>query len=81
MPSKPSAPYAMVTDAGGRPWMFETAPSPNLLHRFDLESESFVDSTPVPGGAGTVRHMEFDAERNSLWFGTDNNTLGQAVLD
>jgi virginiamycin B lyase len=81
MPSTPSLPYAMATDAKGRPWMFETGPRPNVLLRFDPASESFVDSTPVPGGADTVRHMEFDAKRNSLWFGTDRGTLGQARLD
>ena len=81
MPSSPSLPYAMVTDDRGRPWMFETAPRPNVLQRFDPETEAFVDATPVPGGADTVRHMEYDAKRRSLWFGTDRGTLGQARLD
>jgi virginiamycin B lyase len=81
MPSSPSLPYAMVTDAAGRPWMFETGPRPNVLLRFDPASETFVDATPVPGGAETVRHMEYDAKRNSLWFGTDRGTLGQERLN
>jgi virginiamycin B lyase len=39
-------------------------------------------ATPVQTkGEGAVRHMEFDAKRNSLWFGTDRNTLGQAKLE
>lgn len=79
-PSRPSGPYAMVTDARGRPWLFETAPQPNRLHRFDPASGRFVDSTAVPGGGGVVRHMEYDRKRDSLWFGTDRNTLGQASL-
>lgn len=80
MPSDPSAPYAMGIDGDGQPWFFETAPQPNLLRSFDPASESFSEGVAVPGGAGTVRHMEYDAERDSFWFGTDRNTLGQARL-
>ena len=68
---------AVVDDV---PWFFEAAPQPNLLRRFDYASAKFDAGTPVPGGGGTVRHMEYDAKRGSLWFGTDRNTLGQAVI-
>jgi virginiamycin B lyase len=80
-PSSPSAPYAMAIDGKGRPWFFETAPQPNQLQGFDPATERYLGASPVPGGAGTVRHMEYDRARNSLWFGTDRNTLGQAILD
>ena len=44
------------------------------------ETESFFSITPVPSGAGAVRHMVFDERTNSIWFGTDTNNLGQAKL-
>ena len=78
-PSQPSAPYAMAV-VDGVPWFFESAPQPNLLRSFDRASAKFDAGTAVPGGGGTVRHMEYDAKRRSLWFGTDRNTLGQAVI-
>ncbi len=80
-PSKLSAPYAMTIDARGHPWLFETAPQPNLLWRFEPAKQTFADSTPVPGGAGVVRHMTFDARCACTWFGTDRNTLGRATLE
>ena len=36
--------------------------------------------TLVESGGGTIRHMYFDAETNSIWFGADTNTVGQAKL-
>lgn len=80
LPSEPSAPYAMGLDGSGRPWIFETAPQPNLLRRFDPGTKRFSSGVPIPSGGASVRHMEYDAERNSFWFGTDANTIGQARL-
>ena len=79
-PSEKSGPYAMAADANGRIWFVETWPKTNLLVGFDPLSETFFSETPIPSGAGTVRNMVFDPERNSLWFGTDTNNLAQAVL-
>jgi virginiamycin B lyase len=78
-PSKPAAPYAMAV-VDGVPWYFESGPQPNLLRRFDHASPTFADGVAIPGGGGTVRHMEYDPKRRSLWFGTDRNTRGQAVI-
>lgn len=72
-------PYGLVSDAKGRLWYVETGPSPNLFVGFDPATESF-SKTPIPSGAGAVRHMAFDAERDGVWFGTDANTLGRADL-
>jgi len=79
-PSNPSGPYAMASDAKDRIWFFETRTLPNKLVGFDPATESFFVSVPVPSGGGSVRHMVYDEDRNSLWFGTDTNTLGQAKL-
>jgi virginiamycin B lyase len=67
-------------DSKGRPWFFETHPQPNLLQGLDPQRGTFLPATPVPSGGRTVRHMVFDRETNSLWFGTDSNTLGKANL-
>lgn len=75
-----SAPYAMVADDRERLWFVETRPNPNRLVGFDPESEEFFSVTPIPSGAGAVRHMVFDPETRSIWFGTDTNNLGVARL-
>lgn len=72
-------PYGMVADGGNRLWYVETGPQPNVFVGFDPERETFSE-TPIPSGAGAVRHMDFDADRNAVWFGTDANTLGRADL-
>ena len=79
-PSEKSAPYAMATDKLDRIWFVETWPQPNLLVGFDPLFGTFFSVTPIPSGGGSVRHMVYDPSRNSLWFGTDTNTLAQAVL-
>jgi len=75
-----SGPYAMAADGKGRIWLVETHPEPNRFVGFDPETESFFSITPIPSGAGAVRHMVFDQERNAIWFGTDTNNLGRARL-
>ncbi|SFR56998.1 virginiamycin B lyase [Marinobacter daqiaonensis] len=81
VPGGPNAyPYAMALDDQGRPWFVETGPSPNRLIGFDPESERFSDPAAVPSGGGTVRHMVFDPETRSFWFGTDTNTVVRASL-
>jgi virginiamycin B lyase len=61
-------------------WFVETWVQPNQLVGFDPASGSFFSVTAIPSGAGTVRHMVYDVDRNSLWFGTDTNNLAQAIL-
>lgn len=73
-------PYAMALDDQGQPWFVETGPRPNRLIGFDPESESFSEPAAIPSGGGTVRHMVFDPEAGTLWFGTDTNTVVRATL-
>ncbi|GAB4187409.1 MAG: hydrolase [Wenzhouxiangellaceae bacterium] len=75
-----SGPYAMAADNQGRLWFFETWQQPNRLVGFDPRTESFFSLSDVPSGGGTVRHMVFDPRDNALWFGTDTNYLGKALL-
>lgn len=79
-PSERSGPYALATDDKGRAWFVETFQQPNLLQGFDPETGRFLPATPIPSGGETVRHMVFDPDTGSLWFGTDTNRLGRARL-
>ena len=75
-----AAPGPLADDAEGRLWFVETHPEPNRFVGFDPETEEFFSITPIPSGAGAVRHMVFYADRNAIWFGTDTNNLGKASL-
>lgn len=73
-------PYGMAIDAKDRIWLVETGPSPNLFVGFDPGAEDFFSVTPVPSGAGSIRHMHYHQPSGSVWFGTDNNTIGRALV-
>jgi virginiamycin B lyase len=73
-----SLPYAMAIDHRGRLWLVETGPQPNRLVGFDPESRRFFSTTEIPSGGSNVRHMIFDAQTRTLWFGTDKNTIARA---
>lgn len=78
---KNSRPYGMGADHKGWLWFVETGVSPNRLVGFDPETETFTQPVDIESGGGTVRRMHFDAERKALWFGTDTNTIGRAVIE
>ncbi len=59
-------------------WLVETGVSPNLFVGFDTQSERVISVTPIPSGAGSVRHMDYHAPTGTVWFGTDRGTLGRA---
>ena len=77
-----SRPYAMAVDERDRLWMVETGPrgQPNTLVGFDPATGTFVSSTDIPSGGGTVRHMVYHGPTRSIWFGTDVGTIGVARL-
>jgi virginiamycin B lyase len=75
-----SRPYAMTSDKNGNLWLVETGVQPNRLVGFDAEHEIFISSTEIKSGGGAVRHMVYDPDSHSIWFGTDTNTIGRARL-
>ncbi len=75
-----SRPYGMAIDAADRVWLVETGIQPNRFIGFDTGSEEFIGSVTVESGGGTIRNMYYDPDTNSIWFGTDVNTVGRAVL-
>ncbi len=75
-----SRPYGMAIDKDDRVWLVETGIQPNRFVGFDTESEEFIDAIDVPSGGGTIRHMHYDEATDAIWFGTDVNTVGRAVV-
>lgn len=73
-------PYGMAVDADDRLWLVESGSDPNVFVGFDPATEQFIGATEIPSGAGTVRHMFYHEPTNSIWFGTDANTIGRARL-
>jgi virginiamycin B lyase len=61
-------------------WLAETGSQPNRLVVFDPHAGKFVQEIDVPSGGGSVRHMVFNAATRAVWFGTDNNTIGRALV-
>ena len=73
-----SRPYGMASDERDRVWVVETGISPNQFVGFDTHAERVISVTPIPSGAGSVRHMNYHAGTGTVWFGTDRSTLGRA---
>ena len=73
-------PYGMVVDEDDRIWLVETGVRPNRFVGYDTRTSEFVGQADIPSGAGSVRHMYYDADRREAWFGTDANTVGRARL-
>ncbi len=75
-----SRPYGMASNGESRVWVVETGVFPNMFVEFDTQTERFSSATRIPSGARTVRHMDFHAATQAVWFGTDANTLGRAIV-
>lgn len=73
-------PYGMAVDKRGRIWLVETGRSPNTFVGFDPVLDAITSITPIPSGAGSVRHMHYHAPTGAVWFGTDEDTIGRAVV-
>jgi virginiamycin B lyase len=75
-----SRPYGMAVDKNDRVWLVETGVEPNRFVGFDPEEETFFSVTAIPSGAGAVRHMYYHEPTGTVWFGTDENTIGRAQV-
>lgn len=73
-------PYGSGMDQRGRLWLVDVGSRPVRLLGFDTAEERFLPAVTIPSEGGAVRHMYYHAGSDSLWFGTDANTLGQARL-
>ena len=75
-----SRPYGMAIDKDDRIWFVETGLVPNRFVGFDPAIEEFISDVEVGSSRGAIRHMYYDDSNNTIWFGTDWNTVGKAVL-
>jgi virginiamycin B lyase len=73
-------PYGMALDKQEHVWVV-TGKQPNLFVGFDTKAEKIFSKTPIPSGAGTVRHMDYHAPSDTVWFGTDKQTIGRAAVN
>lgn len=74
-------PYGMASDDRDRIWIVATGVQPNIFMGFDPGTEAFFAATPIPSGGGTVRHMHYHEPSGTVWFGTDTNYIGRAIVD
>jgi virginiamycin B lyase len=74
-------PYGMAVDRRDRVWLVETGAEPNTFVGFDPARDAIISVTPIPSGAGSVRHMHYHAPSGTVWFGTDAQTIGRARVD
>jgi virginiamycin B lyase len=74
-------PYGMASDSAGRLWMVATGVQPNVFLGFDPAREEFISATEVGSGGGTIRHMHYHEPSGAVWFGTDTNYVGRAIVE
>ena len=71
----------MASDSKGRLWMVATGVQPNVFVGFDPATEEFFNATEVGSGGGTIRHMHYHEPSGAVWFGTDTNYVGRAIVE
>jgi len=75
-----SRPYGTAMDELDRVWVVETGANPNLFVGFDTKKEEIISITEIPSGARSVRHMDYNEESGTVWFGTDTEMIGRAIV-
>ena len=74
-------PYGMASDSSGNLWMVASGVQPNVFIGFNPETEEFFNATEVGSGGGTIRHMHYHEPSGAVWFGTDTNYVGRAIVE
>jgi virginiamycin B lyase len=74
-----SQPYGMAIDHRNHIWLAEGG-NPNRLVEFDPVKQAFISITEISNARGSIRHMYFDANDQSIWFGEDSNFIGRVRL-
>ena len=74
-------PYGMASDSGGNLWMVASGVQPNVFVGFNPKTEEFFNATEVDSGGGTIRHMHYHEPSGAVWFGTDTNYVGRAIVE
>jgi len=74
-------PYGMAADASGNLWVAASGVHPNVLVGFNTTTETFFGATEIQSGGGTIRHMHYHEPSGTVWFGTDTNYVGRAIVE
>jgi len=74
-------PYGMASDSAGKLWIVASGVQPNVFVGFDPSTEQFFSETAVESGGGTIRHMHYHEPSGAVWFGTDTNFIGRAIVE
>ncbi|TRX55746.1 lyase [Thalassomonas sp. M1454] len=72
--------YGSAIDDNDRVWLALTGVKPNKLRVFDSNSKGFITSQDIPSGGGSIRYMYYHQASDAIWFGSDANTIGRAIL-
>jgi virginiamycin B lyase len=75
-----SQPFGMVIDRDDRIWIVETNRIPNRLIGFDTATGSFLTETDIPSGAESVSQLFYHEPSGQVWFGTQTNYVGRAIV-
>jgi virginiamycin B lyase len=78
---KGARPYGMASDSSGNLWMVATGVQPNVFIGFNPGTASFFNATEIESGGGTIRHMHYHEASGAVWFGTDTNYVGRAIVE
>jgi len=78
---KGAKPYGMASDSRGFLWMAASGVQPNVFIGFNPVTESFFGETAIASGGGTIRHMHYHEPSGAVWFGTDTNYIGRAIVE
>jgi virginiamycin B lyase len=74
-----SRPYGMAMDHREHIWLAEGG-NPNRLVEFDTGKQAFDTVIDAPNANGSIRHMYFDRDTKSIWFGEDTNFVGRLQI-
>lgn len=75
-----AVPYAMTVDDEDRLWFVESPDRQSYLVGFDPDTGRFIAREAIPSGGFTARYMVHVPRNDTLWFGTDANTMVRASL-
>ena len=75
-------PYGMASDATGRIFgPLQLVFNPICSWDLNPETEEFFSETAIPSGGGVVRHMHYHKASGAVWFGSDTNYIGRAIVE
>jgi virginiamycin B lyase len=75
-----AVPYALTVDDQDRIWFVESPDAVSHLVGFDTRNERFLVREALASGGLVARYMVHHPPSDTLWFGTDANTIARVSL-